>query len=86
MIVRMDKQHSWLFLSKRRQYLGVPIVTDHILTVTEHMDGEVSRELVRDETLNGYPTELFEVTVAEQGETRQHDRWVTKADRFPLKS
>ncbi len=73
MIVRMDKQHSWLILSKRRQYLEIPIVTDQILTVTENMDGEVSRELVGDETLNGYPTELFEITVAEQGETRQHD-------------
>ncbi len=50
------------------------------------MDGEVSRELVGDETLNGYPTELFEVTVAEQGETQQYYRWVTKAERFPLKT
>jgi hypothetical protein len=86
MIVRMDKQHSWLILSKRRQYLEVPIVADHVLTVTENMDGEVSREFVGDETLNGHPTELFEVTVAEQGETRQYYRWVTKAERFPLKT
>ncbi len=86
MIVRMDKQHSWLILSKRRQYLEVPIVADHVLTVTENMDGEVSRELVGDETLNGHPTELFEVTVAEQGATRQYYRWVTKAERFPLKT
>jgi hypothetical protein len=86
MIVRMDKQHSWLILSKRRQYLEVPIVADHILTVTENMDGEVSRELVGDETLNGHPTELFEVTVAKQGATRQYYRWVTKAERFPMKT
>ena len=86
MIVRMDKQHSWLILSKRRQYLEVPITADHLLMVTEKMDGEVSREFVGDETLNGHPTELFEVTVAEQGETRQYYRWVTKAERFPLKT
>jgi hypothetical protein len=55
MIVRMDKQHSWLILSKRRQYLEIPIVADHLLTVSETMDGEVSRELVGDETLNGHP-------------------------------
>ncbi|CUS33314.1 hypothetical protein [Candidatus Nitrospira nitrificans] len=86
MIVRKDKQHSWLILSKRRQYLEVPIAADHALTVAENMDGEVSRELVGDETLNGHPTELFEVTVAERGETRQYYRWVTKAERFPLKT
>jgi len=86
MIVRMDKQHSWLIFSKRRQYLEVPIAADHLLTVTEKMEGEVSREFVGDETLNGHPTELFEVTVAGQGETRQYYRWVTKDKRFPLKT
>jgi hypothetical protein len=86
MIVRMDKQHSWLILSKRRQYLEVPIASHHLLTVTEKMEGEVSREFVGDEILNGYPTELFEVTVVENGETRQYYRWVTKAERFPLKT
>jgi hypothetical protein len=86
MIVRMDKQHSWLIFSKRRQYLEVPIAADHVLTVTEKMEGEVSREFVGDETLNGHPTDLFEVTVAEQGQTRQYYRWVTKAERFPLKT
>ena len=86
MIVRMDKQHSWLILSKRRQFLEVPIAADHVPTVTERMEGEISREFVGDETLSGHPTELFEVTVAEQGETRQYYRWVTKAQRFPLKT
>lgn len=86
MIVRMDKPHLWPILSKRRQYLEVPIETDHLLTVTEKMDGEVPRECVGDETLNGHPMELLEVTVAQQGETRQYYRWVTKAERFPLKT
>jgi hypothetical protein len=50
------------------------------------MEGEISREFVGEETLNGYPTELFEVTVKEDGDTRQYYRWVTKARRFPLKT
>jgi len=85
-IVRMDHNSSWLILSKRRQYLEVPIAKDHQLAVSETMEGEVSRELVGDETLNGYPTELFEVTVAENGETRQYYQWVTKVQRFPVKT
>ena len=85
-IVRMDRRSSWLILSKRRQYLEVPIAKDHQLAVSETMEGEVSRELVGDETLNGYPSELFEVTVAENGETRQYYQWVTKVQRFPVKT
>jgi hypothetical protein len=50
------------------------------------MEGELSRELVGDQMLNGYPTELFDVTVAENGETRQYYQWVTKVQRFPVKT
>lgn len=85
-IVRVDRQSSWLILSKRRQYLEVPIARDHQLTVSETMKGEVSRELVGDETLNGYPTELFEVTVSDNGGERHYYQWVTKAQRFPVKT
>jgi hypothetical protein len=86
MIVRTDKQHSWLILSQRRQYLEIPIANNHLLVVTEKMNGEVSREFIGEEILNGHPTELFEVTVLEQGEPMQFYRWVTKAERFPLKT
>jgi hypothetical protein len=85
-IVRADRGTAWLIFSKRRLYLEEPIASDHRLEVSETMPGEVSRELVGDELLNGYPTELFEVTVTENGETRQYYRWVTKAQRFPMKT
>ncbi len=85
-VVRMDLQSSWLILSKRRQYLEVPIADEHRLAVSEKMEGELSRELVGDQILNGYPTELFEVTVAEGGESRQYYQWVTKVQRFPVQT
>jgi len=85
-IVRVDLQSSWLILSRRRQYLELPIADEHRLAVNEKMEGELSREFVGDQILNGYPTELFEVTVAENGESRQYYRWVTKGQRFPVKT
>jgi hypothetical protein len=85
-IVRMDRQSSWLILSKRRQYAEVPIAKEHQLAVSETMEGELSRELVGDQTLNGYPTELFEVTVSENGGERHYYQWVTKVQRFPVKT
>ena len=50
------------------------------------MEGELSRELVGDQTLNGYPTELFEVAVSEQAGERRYYQWVTKVQRFPVKT
>ncbi len=85
-IVRMDLQSSWLILSRRRQYLELPITDEHRLAVNEKMEGELSREFVGDQILNGYPTELFEVTVAAGGESRQYYQWVTKVQRFPVQT
>ena len=82
----MDRDTAWLILSKRRQYLEVPIAKEHRLAVNEKMEGELSREFVGVQTLDGYPTELFEVTVAENGGPRQYYQWVTKLERFPVKT
>ena len=85
-IVRMDRQSSWLILSRRRQYLEVPIADEHRMAVGETMEGELSREFIGEQTLNNYPTELFEVTVSENGGERHYYRWVTKVQRCPVKT
>lgn len=85
-IVRADLGTAWLIFSRRRQYVEEPMTREHRLTMSEKMEGEILREFVGDETLNGYPTELFEITVAGNGHTHQYYRWVTKAERFPLKT
>lgn len=85
-IVRTDRDLAWLILSQRRQYLEVPIAPEFRLTFGERMEGEQSRELVGEQMLHGYLTELFDVAVAERGETRRYYQWVTKVERFPVKT
>lgn len=71
-IVQKDRHASWLILSKRRQYTEVPIAKEHLLSMSETMEGELSREFIGTQTLNGYPTKLFEVTVSEEGVRRRY--------------
>ena len=85
-IVRADRKSAWHILSKRRQYAEVPIGKEHRLSMNETMEGEQSREFVGDQMFNGYPTELFEVTVADNGGARHYYQWVTKKERFPIKT
>ncbi len=85
-IIRLDKQTAWLILSKRRMFREVPIESEHLLLVSEKMDGEVAREFIGKEELNGFLTELFEVTVTTKGESKQYYQWVTQAQRFPIKT
>lgn len=85
-IVRTDQDVAWLIMSQRRQYLEASIAPEFRLMLGERMEGEQSRELVGEQTLNSYPAELFDVVVAEHGESRRYYRWVTKAERFPVKT
>ena len=85
-IVRIDRDLAWLILSKRRQYVELPIAVDYRLEVGERMDGEQSRELVGEQVLNGFQTELFDVAVTQRGEVKHYYRWITKAERFPVKT
>lgn len=85
-IVRVDRGTAWLIFSKPRLYMEEPIADVDRLAVSEKMPGEVSREFVGEELLNGYPTELFEVAIMLAGETQHYYRWVTKTERFPLKT
>jgi hypothetical protein len=85
-IVRKDRDTSWLILSKRRQYAEVPIAKEHLLSMNETMEGELSREFIGTQALNGYPTELFEVTVSDEGVPRRYFQWVTTVQRLPIKT
>lgn len=85
-IVRTDLDVAWSIMSQRRQYLEAPIAPEFRLMFGERMKGEQSRDLVGEQTLNGYPTELFDVVVEEHGEIRRYYQWVTKVERFPVKT
>jgi hypothetical protein len=50
------------------------------------MEGERSREYVGAQMLDGRATELFEVTVTEGSGERRYYQWVTKQERFPIKT
>jgi hypothetical protein len=84
--VRLDRQSAWLILSPVRIFVEVPIAPSHDLLVNEKMDGEIAREFIGTEDLHRHPTELFEVTVLENGEPVHYYQWVTTRERFAIKT
>ena len=85
-IVRLDKQVVWLLLSKRRQYLTVPLRKDHVPPMTETMEGETSRTAVREEMLGRHRAMLYEVTVGAGPRAERYYQWVSLEHRFPLRA
>ena len=90
-IVRKDKQLMWLLLSRMRHFKTVPFDPEQEPKVTERMAGEVAREEIGTEVLDGHPTTLYQVTVqrpiSDGGppRTEVYYQWLATDIHFPLK-
>jgi hypothetical protein len=84
-IVRKDKQVVWLLLSRMKHFKTVPYSADQDLMVTEHLDGEVSREEIGTETREGHPTILYEIVTKHGERTEVYYQWLATDIRFPMK-
>ena len=84
-IVRKDKQVTWLLLSRMKHFKTIPYDPDHEPKVKEHLDGEVRREEIGTEMLDGHPATLYQVTVQKDAGVVEYYQWVATDIRFPLK-
>lgn len=84
-IVRKDKQVMWMLLSRLKHYKEMPYNAEQDPKVQETLDGEISRNAIGTETLDGHPTTLFEVQVQTGGRTEEYYQWLATDIRFPLK-
>lgn len=84
-IVRKDKQVMWLLLSRMKHFKTMPYDPEQAPRVAERLEGEVAREEIGTETLDGHPTTLYQVTVRQGDRTQDYYQWLATDIRFPLK-
>jgi hypothetical protein len=84
-IVRQDKQLMWLLLSRLKHFKTVSYDPAQRPKIAERLDGEVKREEIGTETLEGHPTTLYEVTTTESGREVVYYQWLATDLRFPLR-
>jgi len=84
-IVRKDKQVMWLLLSRLKHYKEIPYDSAQAPKVQEKLEGEISRDKIGTETLDGHPTALYEIRVQEGDRTDTYYQWLATDIHFPLK-
>ncbi|NOT21607.1 MAG: hypothetical protein HOP22_02630 [Nitrospiraceae bacterium] len=84
-IVRKDQQVVWLLLSRIRHFQTIPYSGEQDLMVTEKLEGEVSREEIGQETREGHPMILYEVTTKQGERTEVYYQWWATDIHFPMK-
>lgn len=83
-IVRKDKQVMWLLLSRMRHFKTLPYDPEQAPKVSEHLEGEISREEIGTETREGHPTVLYEVTVKQGDQIDVYYQWFATDIKFPM--
>src|SRR5690349_20572797 len=84
-IVRKDKHVMWLLLSRMRHFKTVPYDPEQAPKVAEKLPGEVEREEIGTETLDGHPTTLYQIAVRNAGRIDVYYQWLATDIHFPLK-
>ena len=84
-IVRKDKHVMWMLISRLKHYKEVPYDPAQAPKVQEKLVGEVSRDPIGTETLDGHPTILYEVRVQEGNGADVYYQWLATDIHFPLK-
>ena len=86
-IIRGDKNVAWTLIPEEKSYMEMPLGPNpgQKLEVTSKMKDEVSRKFIGEETVEGYKTKKYEVTLASGPKTEKVFQWVWTAMDFPIK-
>jgi hypothetical protein len=85
-IVRKDRDLVWHLLPATRHFKTMPFDSKYALLVVPRLDGELSREVVGTQTMDGRPTTLYEVTVITPDTEREtYYQWLATDINFPLR-
>jgi hypothetical protein len=84
-ITRGDKQVVWMVMPDQKSYMEMKLNPSQQPKTEEKVQGEVSRKLIGPETVDGHPTQKYEVTHTQGGKTEKMYQWMATDIKFPVK-
>jgi outer membrane lipoprotein-sorting protein len=84
-ILRGDKKVSWMIIPVEKSYMEMPFDPSKQKVISEKLENEVSRKLVGTETVSGFSTKKYEVTVKNSGIEEKIYQWVATEINFPVR-
>ena len=85
-IVRQDKNVMWIIMPDKKSFMEMPFDPKQKPRIEERQAGEVSRKLIGSESIDGHPTQKYEVTVKEGTKTEKFYQWMATDVHFPIKT
>ena len=83
-ITRQDKKLTWTVMPSQKMYMEMAFQEPRDIPERK-VAGEVSRKLVGRETIDGHPTEKYEVTYTDADKQQRMYQWMATDINFPVK-
>lgn len=84
-IVRTDKQLSWMLMDNQKKYMENKIDQQQQIGVSSKMPGEVKRQKLGREKINGVDCDKYLVIYKSEGKETSVNMWLT-SDNIPMKT
>jgi len=84
-IFRGDKKISWMIIPAEKAYTEMPFDPSRQKVISEKLENEVSRKLLGTETVSGFSSKKYEVTVKNQGKEEKMYQWIAAEINFPIR-
>ncbi len=85
-ITRQDKGKVWILMPGQKAYLEQDMGPEYAMGFSGKFPGEIARELVATEMIDGKEVERYKITFALDGETETVYQWIEKKSRRPVKT
>ncbi len=82
-ILRTDKKVIWIVIPEEKTYLEIQ--SPNSQGAGEKMKGEVNRQYLSSETVNGYATKKYEVHYLDKDTLHKAHQWISSDLNYPIK-
>ena len=84
-IVRPDRNVVWMVMPEMKSYMEMRLDPSKQPRTGEKVQGEVSRKLLGSETVDGHPTQKYEVAYKDRETNQKMYQWMATDINFPVK-
>jgi hypothetical protein len=85
-ITRVDKKIAYVIMPDQKMYMEQPFDPEKVSTATEKMPGELKREFLGGEIVNGRNTKKYKVSYDAEGRTNTVMQWIDDQSGVPVKT
>lgn len=86
-ISRMDKMIAWVLMPQQKTYMEMALQPQNIVATADNkMPGEIKRELLGQESVEGRDTDKYKITYSDKQASNSVYMWLDKKIKIPVKT